>query len=384
MAGGAIAGTVKFLFWVFDEWQKRGVSLRQDIPVPKETLRIATKPEGNCWWHMGRRGEDPTMQIVGSVFVTNISSRPVRIPQAELGYGLLGRKRVHGMIMVARSMRENMYGIYDIPPNETRDSHFDFWVYPPVAKLGEPFTARSVALMDQFGNRHEVKRLIFVPSPSQLAQSPKQPEEFVYAIADPIAKEIVSVLKSEVARYEVCGRRVGGLGSVHIVYNGRPLTGVGTDSWTPDSPLNQLIVSDPGAALLNSDNLGALLGLYASINDQERARFVSALLNRLGKDTGYLSVSYFIVAVLWKVGRLKDALEKSRRDLPTGEQNQFGLSNVLMVLNGLLKYRHPDFTGEMLDDIERLIHGLDEHTFKISERIAAIRANRLPKHGNEG
>ena len=55
----------------------------------------------------------------------------------------------------------------------------------------------------------------------------------------------------------------------------------------------------------------------------------------------------------------------------------FGLSNVLMLLNGLLKYRHPDFTNDMLDEIERMIHWLDEDLFLIPAKVAAIRATRL-------
>ncbi|MGA2725894.1 MAG: hypothetical protein ABSG79_26235 [Bryobacteraceae bacterium] len=52
---------------------------------------------------------------------------------------------------------------------------------------------------------------------------------------------------------------------------------------------------------------------------------------------------------------------------------------MLMLLNGLLKYRHPDLTNQMLDDIERMTHGLNEHPFLIPAKIAAIRASRLPK-----
>ena len=59
----------------------------------------------------------------------------------------------------------------------------------------------------------------------------------------------------------------------------------------------------------------------------------------------------------------------------------FGLSNTLMLLNGLLKFRYPDFTDEMLDEIERMTHGLKEHTFLIAAKIASIRARRL--HGAE-
>lgn len=377
-SGGVIAGSVKFLFWVFDELQKR--KRHEGFSVPTDTLRLASKPDGNSWWAMGKRGDEPTMQIVGSMFATNIASVPIRIPQVELRYGWWGRKRVSGIAMVSRGLRENIYGMHDIPPGETRDVSFDFWVYPPVVKAIESFTAYSVAFIDQFGNQHVVKRVQFRSMAADNPPKPKEPEEFPYEIADPIEKEIVSVLKAELGRYEMCGRFVGGLGSVHIVYRGQSLTGVGTDSWTPNSPANQLIESDPDAASLKSDNLEALAGFYKRLSsEEERVRFVKALLDRLDAKRGYLAVSYFIVAVLWSVGSLADALQKARRDLPDGESRVFGLSNILMLLNGLLKYRPSNFTNQMLDDIERMTHGLNEHLFRIPARIAAIRASRLPK-----
>lgn len=375
-AGGVVAGTVKFLFWAFDEWQKR--KKHEGFTAPSETLRLATMTEGSCWWHMGKKGDEPTMQVVGRMFVTNIASVSVRIPQVELRYGFWGRKRVSGMVMVSRQLHENMYGMYDIPPSETRNVSFDFWVYPPVVKSTEPFVAHTVAFLDQFGNRHTVKRVQFLSDAPKTPPRPKEPEEFPYAIADPIEKEVVSVLKAELSRYEMCGRSVGGLGSVHIIYRDQSFTGVGGDSWTSNSPVNQLIVSDPETASLKSDNLEALIGFYSGFaSDDERQRFLKALLDRLDAGRGYLAVSYFIVCVLWKVGSLAQALQKARRDLPAGESKLFGLSNVLMLLNGLLKYRHPDFTNQMLDEIERLTHGLNEHTFMIPGKIAAIRAGRL-------
>jgi hypothetical protein len=175
-----------------------------------------------------------------------------------------------------------MYGMYDIPPGETRNASFDFWVYPPVVKPIEPFIAHSVVFTDQFGNRHKVKRIRFRSTAADTLPRPKEPEEFPYEIVDPIEKEIVSVLKAELARYQMCGRRVGGLGSIHIVYQGQAFTGVGNDSWAPDSPDNQLIVANPEAASLKSDNLEALVNLHNGLSsDEERARFVEVLLDRL-------------------------------------------------------------------------------------------------------
>jgi hypothetical protein len=213
---------------------------------------------------------------------------------------------------------------------------------------------------------------------SDKPEPPKDPEEYPYEIADPIEKEVVSVLKAELSRYAICGRICGGLGSIQLVYQGRAMTGVGADSWTPNSPLNQVIVADPENASLKSDNVEVLEGFYRGLHsDKERARFVRVLLDRLVAKRGYLAVSYFIVAVLWKVGFYVEALQKAERDLPENETRVFGLSNVLMLLNGLLRYQYPDFSTQMLDETERMIHGLKEHTFLIPAKLAAIRARRL-------
>jgi len=213
---------------------------------------------------------------------------------------------------------------------------------------------------------------------SDKPEPPKDPEEYSYEIADPIEKEVVSVLKAELSRYAICGRICGGLGSIQMVYQGSPMTVVCCDSLTSNSPLNQLIVADPENASLNSDNLEVLVGFYRGLHsDKERARFAKTLLDRLNANRGYLEVSYFIVAVLWKVDWYVEGLQKAKRDLPENETRVFGLSNVLMLLNGLLKYRYPDFSNQMLDETERMTHGLKEHTFLIPAKLAAIRARRL-------
>jgi len=81
-----------------------------------------------------------------------------------------------------------------------------------------------------------------------------------------------------------------------------------------------VIAPDPEAASLNSDNLDALAGFYKGLaSDDERVRFVNALLERLDENRRYLAVSYFMVAVLWRVGPLAPALQQARRDLPAAE-----------------------------------------------------------------
>ncbi len=131
-----------------------------------------------------------------------------------------------------------------------------------------------------------------------------------------------------------------------------------------------MIVSDPEEATLRSDNLDALIGLYRSLqSDDQRKTFEQALLDRLSPDRGYLAVSYFIVAVFWKIGMFAEALTKAKRDLPRNEWRVYGLSNVLMLLNGLLRYRYPDFSDHMLDQTEQLTHGLSETVFLIPAKM---------------
>ena len=115
---------------------------------------------------------------------------------------------------------------------------------------------------------------------------------------------------------------------------------------------------------------------------QEQGQFAEALLSRMD-GRAYLRVTYFIVCVLWKIGKLREALEKAKAQLPQGEIKVSGLSNTLMLFNGLLRHRYPDFTNDMLDDIEKFLLGLKEHPFQIPEKIAAIRTARLMGNGEE-
>jgi hypothetical protein len=344
--------------------------LRSRPIVPTETLRIV-QDVNSCYWGEARSGETVGISPVFDGHVTNISDRPVRILRVDIP-----RPLTHSQILLV-SNNHDARRSQVLSPGECAEIRVSFFIAPPPVEKGNLWRS-SLIFIDQYNNRHKIKNCVFKSLMSGAPPAPKEPEEFVYEVADPVEKEVVGVLKSELSRYNVCGRVCGGLGSVHIMYRGQHLTGVGGDSWTPNSPLNQVLVADPEAASLQSDNLQALVSFYEALTtDEEKARFEDALLGRLNEKRGYLAVSYFIVATLWKIGSLAVALRKAKRDLPEGEMRLFGLSNTLMLLNGLLKFRYPDFTNEMLDEIERMTQGLKEHTFLISAKIASIRASRL-------
>lgn len=345
---------------------------------PKRTLQIALMPDGSNVWQMGNRNERAVMQLQGRMLITNISAMPIRITQVVLRYGFFGRRSVLGGAMVSRAPYDYRMGDFDIPPNETRNLVCSFRLDSPPVDEKNPFFAHSIVLVDQLGNKHSVRRVKFAAVNPNARIAPTEPEEFPSEIENRIEREVVSILKAELARYEMCGRTVGGLGSVHLVYRETRSTGFGTEFWKPDSPTDQFLVTDPESASVESDNLAALRAVLARLQTEaDRQLFVHALLERLASDRGYAAVSYFIVYALLDAGHMKEALEKARRDLPESDDRNFGLSNVLMLLNGLLRYRFPDFTDAMLDDIERFTKGMKAGLFRIPQKIAAIRAQRL-------
>jgi hypothetical protein len=353
-------------------WSNLWARLRSKPVVPTETLRIIQNVRNSFWSGSARIGDIPAMQVSFDGYATEISGRSIKILRAELP-----KPRTEASVVLI-SNDHDARRPQVLEPHESAEIHASFFVQPVMGEKGKPWRS-AVIFIDQYGNRHRVKSAEFRPMETNQPPPPKEREEFPYEISDRVEKEVVSVLKAEIARYAICGRKVGGLGSVYLVYRGRAFAGGWpTDSWTPDSTHNQMIVSDPEAAAVKSDNLEALLSFYGRLTgDDERATFANSLLNRLDEKAGYLAISYFVVAVLWRTGLLAEALRKARRSLPENENRAFGLSNVLMLLNGLLRYRHPDFSDGMLDEIERMLNGLNEHPFLIPTKLAAIRAHRL-------
>jgi hypothetical protein len=193
----------------------------------------------------------------------------------------------------------------------------------------------TIALGDDEGREERVKMTMRVMPNAQVAAALPS-LELVSPLADPIEKEVTAVLQSELARYENCGRQSGGLGSIHLLLAGHAMPSFGCDSWRPNSPKNQSLHAKPEEVELGSDNLESLMAYYGRLSDDERKRFATALLDRVDPNRGYLRVTYFIVCALWKVGKLPEALNLVKARLPQGEMKAFGLSNTLMMLNGLL------------------------------------------------
>lgn len=126
------------------------------IEVPSKTMVLIPVARQNAlWWHMGAMGDQPAMQIVGDLNVTNISKYGVFVMGAKLR-----KPKAIGHALV-RAHDSNMYSSKNIiPQGGVSDLRFDFFVQPPVREKGQSFKA-DVAIIDQFGNEHWLKGLEF-------------------------------------------------------------------------------------------------------------------------------------------------------------------------------------------------------------------------------
>ena len=337
--------------------------------VPRETVRLVPQQHNN-WWHLGSTKGEPAMQVVCDWYITNVSDVDALICEVSLR-----KPKTIGHIFV-RHPHQDIYGRYPISPGCTTKARADFWVKPPIRKEGEPLVV-DIDFVDQFGNSHRVRKVKFRPPPEKKEKSIVPQMETVSNISNPVEREMVTVLQAEIDRYKECGRKVGGLGSIQTTYNGRTYCGLGDDWRKANSPKLQAIVSNPENAKIESDNASTLIKFYSTLKNHQQNDFVESLLRRLSRKTVYAPVGYFILFVLCNIGYLNKALETAKKELQGDPA--YGFSDFLRLLDGLLKYEYPEFSTEMLNDIEQFLKGIKDSTFRISERVSAIRTISLAK-----
>ena len=368
---GLIAGLITILGTVTKRgrliFKKLWILISRYRPkVPRQTLRIIQQ-EDRSWWHLGKSKGKPAMQISGHFFVTNIS--PVNVLICKV---VMQKPKINGGILV-RHPEGNIYGSYEIPANNTTEASVDFWVRPPIRKEDETFTT-NIVFFDQFSNTHKVHKVKFRPSPREkIDESPSL--EAISKITNTVERKVVSILQAELSRYNSCGRRVGGLGSIKTIYKDRSFKGVGTVHGTSESPEQQDVVQDPENARIESDNAKVLIDYFPTLDNQQKDDFINSLLNRVSRNEPYALIGYFILFVLYHIGHLNKALNAAKRHLQG--DSAYGFSDLLIFISGLLRYEHPKFSNEMLDDIEQFLEGIKEFTFRIREKLVAIRVLKL-------
>jgi hypothetical protein len=150
----AIFGEITGFFkWIINLYRRIQQFPTTNIAIPKKTVILIPIPNG-LWWHMGGRGNEPVMQIVGDLNVTNISKYGIYLKAVRLR-----KPKTDGHVML-RAHQANVYGNYMIPKGAVRDLRFDIFVEPLICEKGKPFKA-DVAIINQFGNEHWLKGLEF-------------------------------------------------------------------------------------------------------------------------------------------------------------------------------------------------------------------------------
>jgi len=365
-----LGGFAAFSKWGRNKYKKLWHFLTRYRPkVPRETVRLTPQYRNNRWSLESSKGK-PTMKVVCYLYITNVSDVDVLICEVSIR-----KPKTVGHIIVSHP-DQDIYGNYLIPPDCTTDARANFLIQPPICKEDDLLVV-DIDFVDQFGNSHRVRKVEFRPSTKKKEVLLAPPIETVSGISNPVEREIATVLQAEINRYKDCGRRVGGLGSIQTTYKGRSCCGVGTDWRKADSPELQAIVHDPENVKIESDNASTLIKFYYSLKSQRQNDFVESLLKRLSRETAYAPVGYFILFVLYRIGHLKKALENAKKELQS--DSAYGFSDFLRLLDGLLKYEYLKFSTEMLNDIEQFLRGIREHTFRISERLLAVRTILLTK-----
>ncbi|MDH4027926.1 MAG: hypothetical protein OEU95_03745 [Nitrospirota bacterium] len=392
-----LAGLIFIAFEMFRRYEKELFSkdgkISSIIPWFRHWLSrpIIVRHQRDNWWHMGATGnKEPSMQVVSYWYITNQTNRPVRILNAYIV-----KPRVYGHVMT-KDVGSQYHGSYPVPPNTTTDLHADFWINPPIRRIGKDLLV-DIVFVDQYGQKRKIRNVEF-PSDKKKAPQPKSLQvEAIYALENDIEKKVAAVLKDEINRYKKFGRNSGELGSIYAVCSRGKIKSIYQDSWTDSkSGERQEIITDPENSCIRSENGDALVNYYNELqNESDRDLFLNSLISRINRNKEYYCVSYLILYVLFRVGHLKDGLaalelslqlqpslldrilhRKPKEELLELHQ-RYGYSDALGLINGLLRYEHPSFTYNELDLIEQFISNVDEYAFKIDEKINSIRSYRL-------
>lgn len=144
--------------WGADAWHKLRAILNKvdgiSYPIPRKTITAVQKHTHDNWWHMGKSAGKPAMQIVGHFTVTNLTRYNILLAAVRMR-----KPNTMGHIMIKKH-DQDIYGNYLIPDGAITEMSFDFWIVPPVKKEGEIFSA-DIAVVDQFGNEHWIKKAQF-------------------------------------------------------------------------------------------------------------------------------------------------------------------------------------------------------------------------------
>lgn len=154
-----LIGFVKGTFRRAWAWFRQRISGSEYVySVPRKTIVMV--PRGGTRDHIWRirhekEHEGPEMRVHGYFKVTNISKFTILLVVAKMK-----RPKAFGHVSVNR-VGSAGWGAYGIPAASTTDLAFNFRLAPPIRKESEDFVT-DIAIVDQFGNEHWIKKVRFI------------------------------------------------------------------------------------------------------------------------------------------------------------------------------------------------------------------------------
>lgn len=143
--------------WSFWGWVRSKFSRDQSVPTTRAAFVLNPR---RTLWNMGRRGDQPAMQIMTSWYVTNASAVPMRILEAGLikpnPRGRMCTALVHVIQRGTNWAREGME--LEIQPGQTETVEANFFLDPPTQKENRPLKLKMY-VVDQFGRRHKAPKI---------------------------------------------------------------------------------------------------------------------------------------------------------------------------------------------------------------------------------
>lgn len=175
-------------------------------------------------------------------------------------------------------------------------------------------------------------------------------------------KKINIVLDEEVRSYSARGRRMGALGSMNIGLQSMPNNG-----WTNEGQVPAILFDESNKEVISSPNATILLRLYSSLDAESKINFRTYLVSNLRKDSPYVSIGYFILFVLYRIGEIIVALKNARRAL-SGD-SQHGYSNLLGITSMIISREYLEISPAVYEEIKLTLQGDIEHNFQLFEKI---------------
>lgn len=335
------------------------------------------------------------LQLMNEWLVTNNSDAPLILVSVDIN-----RPKVREAIFMVEGPEG--WGNFGIPPRQTLRLHTDFMV--PTRKFqwrGSKWF--DFTFTDHTGHQTHKRHIEVKEERQRTAKTTKLPGEAVVNLTDDRQRAVVSLLQDELVRYSRNGREKGGLGTILAVEGQKKITtNIYQDGWTSIRAAERQDITVGRDTKIVSEIGDKLVDYEAHLPADGASVVQEYLLDRIDRDREYYGVTYITVYALWRMDRLKDALEtvfaryeykptfadkifrRSYANRVLAKEQRYGYSDVLGLLNGILRYEHESLSEDDLNSIEKLARTTGEHAFQIPQKVASVRAYRVGSERKQG